>query len=544
MKILVSEKLSEHKYKTPEGYLICTDAILARTGKQTYTKDEVFGDGDNTEIDIDRPYEQVMNEKTIASFENKPVTFDHPEEDVNVGNYKDYAIGYVRDVHQGKVNGQDVILGNLVITDQDAIDVVESGEHTDLSCGYDCDIKDSGDGNYFQSNIRGNHVALCKEGRAGMARIVDSRVDNENTKIINDAFNNGKLKDFRIEDLIRLVKERSEAVNSIRLGNDGNTYFITVGGFLNMDLNTGRGAYLDVVYENKDSHLQKRCLMIPQASSWNEIITAFNNWKNTLRNINDSKIQDDNRLVRMSKSIESREFSSYFQISYVDKNGRLIARPDVFYNKADYDAIIAYAKKIGKPIIYFTYSPYIGDSKVEDSMYTYKLAKKKNDYDEYTIRAYKNGKYDEAATYYTDDWQDALDTLKMMAKREGLSFRQQGSIYVADSKFEDMAVWQLKPETNLDKLSVAITNKDIESLKAMLGIINKDIDDYNKNFNRLSASDKLMLKKRFGKLVDKMNKLGVKTHQLKTDSIGDSKSKGMTLKDTMKILSIIRKISK
>lgn len=178
MKILVSEKLSEHKYKTPEGYLICTDAILARTGKQTYTKDEVFGDGDNTEIDIDRPYDQVMNEKTIASFENKPVTFDHPEEDVNVGNYKSYAVGYVRDVHQGKVDGKDVILGNLVITDQDAINAIESGEHTDLSCGYDCDIKDDGNGGYSQNNIRGNHVALCKEGRAGMARIVDSKVED------------------------------------------------------------------------------------------------------------------------------------------------------------------------------------------------------------------------------------------------------------------------------------------------------------------------------------------------------------------------------
>lgn len=175
MKILVSEKLSEHKYKTPEGYLICTDAILARTGKQTYTKDEVFGDGDSTEIDIDRPYDQVMNEKTIASFENKPVTFDHPEEDVNVGNYKSYAVGYVRDVHQGKADGKDVILGNLVITDQEAINAIENGEHTDLSCGYDCDIKDDGNGGYAQNNIRGNHVALCKEGRAGMARIVDSK---------------------------------------------------------------------------------------------------------------------------------------------------------------------------------------------------------------------------------------------------------------------------------------------------------------------------------------------------------------------------------
>lgn len=175
MKVLISERLSEHKYKTPEGYLICTDAILARTGKQRYTKDELFGNGDSEEVDVDRPYEQVMNEKTISSFENKPVTFDHPDEDVNVGNYKEYAVGYVRDVRQGKVDGQDVILGNLVITDQDAIDAIENGEHTDLSCGYDCDIKDDGHGSYYQNNIRGNHVALCREGRAGNARIIDSK---------------------------------------------------------------------------------------------------------------------------------------------------------------------------------------------------------------------------------------------------------------------------------------------------------------------------------------------------------------------------------
>lgn len=179
MKVLISEKLSEHKYKTPEGYLICTDAILARTGKQSYTKDELFQDGDNTEVNVDRPYDEVMNAKTIASFENKPITFDHPDEDVNVGNYKDYAIGYVRDVHQGKTDkGEDVILGNLVITDQDAINAIEQGDHTDLSCGYDCDIRDDGDGNYSQTNIRGNHLALCEQGRAGIARIVDSKIND------------------------------------------------------------------------------------------------------------------------------------------------------------------------------------------------------------------------------------------------------------------------------------------------------------------------------------------------------------------------------
>ena len=180
MKVLISEKLSEHKYKTPEGYLICTDAILARTGKQSYTKDELFQDGDNTEVNVDRPYDEVMNAKTIASFENKPITFDHPDEDVNVGNYKDYAIGYVRDVRQGKTDkGEDVILGNLVITDQDAINAIEQGDHTDLSCGYDCDIRDDGSGNYSQTNIRGNHLALCEQGRAGIARIVDSKMNDK-----------------------------------------------------------------------------------------------------------------------------------------------------------------------------------------------------------------------------------------------------------------------------------------------------------------------------------------------------------------------------
>ena len=174
MKVLVSERLSEHKYKTPEGYLICTDAILARTGKQTYTRDELFGDGDSTEVNVDRPYKEVFDASTLASFENKPVTIEHPDEEVNVGNYKDYAVGYVRDVHQGKTSdGQDVILGNIVITDQQAINDIEEGKHTNLSCGYDCDILDD-NGAYFQHKIRGNHVALCECPRAGITKLQDS----------------------------------------------------------------------------------------------------------------------------------------------------------------------------------------------------------------------------------------------------------------------------------------------------------------------------------------------------------------------------------
>lgn len=215
MKVLINERLSKHKYKTPEGYLICQDAILARTGKQTYTRGDVFGqdtrDADS-DIEIDRKYEEVFSPKTLASFENKPVTVEHPDEDVNVENYKDYAVGFVRDVKQGKTeNGEDVILGTLVITDAQTIKEIEDGEHTELSCGYDCDIED--EENPQQRNIRGNHVALCEHGRAGIAKIVDSI---ENKLSAKDS--------LTIRELSDLIKTVENYMDKASHDSDGRMY--------------------------------------------------------------------------------------------------------------------------------------------------------------------------------------------------------------------------------------------------------------------------------------------------------------------------------
>lgn len=179
MRILVSEKLSENRFKTPEGYLICTNAILARTGKQTYLRREVFGDSCNDadkEVEVDRTAEEVFAPETLASFENKPLCVEHPDEDVNADNHNLLSVGYVRDVKKDVVDGNEVMTATLVITDKYGIDEVESGRKTDLSCGYDCDIVD--DEHPQQRHIRGNHVAICERGRAGIARIVDSVKDN------------------------------------------------------------------------------------------------------------------------------------------------------------------------------------------------------------------------------------------------------------------------------------------------------------------------------------------------------------------------------
>ena len=176
MKQLVTAKLSPNKMITSNGYLICNNAVLARTGKQEYLKSEIYPDSDEDEIiEVDRKPEQVFAEATIHSFENVPLTCEHPYENVTPENYKDYSVGYVRDVHRGTYNGKDVLIGTLVVTDPQCIQDIQNGYRTELSCGYDCDITEGA--NPQQINIRGNHVALCEQGRAGIAKIIDSNVD-------------------------------------------------------------------------------------------------------------------------------------------------------------------------------------------------------------------------------------------------------------------------------------------------------------------------------------------------------------------------------
>lgn len=205
MKFLSKERISNHRYKTPEGYLVCLDAIIARTGKQDYSKKEIFADSedDDTIISIDRPYKEVFSPQTIASFENKPFVDEHPNEDVNVDNHRDYAIGFVRDVREATADGEDVLIANLFVTDAEAIAEIESGKKTELSCGYDCDILGDED-NYYQANIRGNHVALCKVGRAGVARIVDSMEEKE------------MIEDELIEPEQKYINEFEKELNSMR----------------------------------------------------------------------------------------------------------------------------------------------------------------------------------------------------------------------------------------------------------------------------------------------------------------------------------------
>jgi uncharacterized protein len=183
MRFLVTERLSEKIHKTPEGYLLCLDVPIARTGKQAYRPDEV-GEGAEPGPDgmvwVDRPKEEVMRPETLASFAAKPVTVDHPDEDVTPANWKDLSHGTCTNVRQGQGDQIDLVLADLLIQSERAVSLVLGGLR-EISCGYDTDVEVTGPGAGVQRNIIGNHVALVQEGRCGSrCAIGDEKTMKEN----------------------------------------------------------------------------------------------------------------------------------------------------------------------------------------------------------------------------------------------------------------------------------------------------------------------------------------------------------------------------
>ena len=59
MKAYFSSKISGHMIKTPEGFLICKDVPIARTGTQQYRGFEFGGDDPMELYDVHRPEEEV-----------------------------------------------------------------------------------------------------------------------------------------------------------------------------------------------------------------------------------------------------------------------------------------------------------------------------------------------------------------------------------------------------------------------------------------------------------------------------------------------------
>lgn len=202
--IYTTGQIGHTRETTPEGYLLCRDVPLARIGTLMYGDGEVPVTADNTGlILIQRGEDVLFDPKTIASAEGKPITDDHPEDWVGPKNWKELSKGSGHNIRRGEGIDSDLLIGDLLVTDKDAIDAVLEGK-VEISLGYDADYIEVSPGKGLQSNIVVNHIALVDKGRCGSRCSIGDSFMSDKTKKKKISFAD------RIRNLVK-TKDAEEA---------------------------------------------------------------------------------------------------------------------------------------------------------------------------------------------------------------------------------------------------------------------------------------------------------------------------------------------
>lgn len=178
-KFYCKSRLGEVRHLTPEGTLVCIGVPIARTGDYEYHASEGqspgIQPGPDGKIISRREPGEVFAPEALASFEGKPVTLDHPPEDVTPENWRRYAVGHLQNIRQGQGEDADKVVADLVISDVAAIQAVNADGVREISCGYDAELEQAEPGLEYQRHIRGNHAAIVREGRAGHGVAIKDR---------------------------------------------------------------------------------------------------------------------------------------------------------------------------------------------------------------------------------------------------------------------------------------------------------------------------------------------------------------------------------
>jgi len=152
--------------ETQEGYLICKNVKIARTGWMDYHGQDlpaIFDELPGTPIKVYRSPDEVFSETTLASFEGKAVTNTHPSEMLDINTTPMIERGHAQNVRR---DGE-YIIADLFIKEAGLISEIQNNLKREVSCGYDCSWHKIGERKYEQRDITGNHVAVVRNGRAG-----------------------------------------------------------------------------------------------------------------------------------------------------------------------------------------------------------------------------------------------------------------------------------------------------------------------------------------------------------------------------------------
>lgn len=169
MKFFASEKIGSKRQTTPEGYLLIEGTPIARTGIQKYAPEELGNKilpGADGMVDITRSEAEVFSTVSLASFNGKPFTNDHPSDLIDPTTWRNLSLGVVMNPRRGEGEYSDHVVADILVCDRFAIELIEAGK-VELSNGYNAEYFETGVGTGEQRNIIGNHVALVSEGRCG-----------------------------------------------------------------------------------------------------------------------------------------------------------------------------------------------------------------------------------------------------------------------------------------------------------------------------------------------------------------------------------------
>lgn len=200
-------------------------ALISRTGIYDYLAGELPGSPaglpPGTIVKVYRDAAEVFDKEALASFEYLPLTIDHPPAGVTPENFSKVAHGFT---HAPVVKDGAHARVGVTLASAEILDAYAKGRR-ELSAGYTMQLVwKSGmtaDGVPYdaeQRQIRGNHIALVKAGRAGSARVTDEKrniMDEKELKALLDELKAG-LKEARDglkaaqDSLAAVTKERDE----------------------------------------------------------------------------------------------------------------------------------------------------------------------------------------------------------------------------------------------------------------------------------------------------------------------------------------------
>jgi len=163
-----------------------------------------------------RPPEEVFDAESLRSFEQVPVTNDHPPVLVTADNARSYTVGAVGD--NVRRDG-DHVAATIGVFDAPTIEAMERGK-VELSCGYIAEIHDTPgvtpDGQPYdtvQRKIRGNHLAIVDVARAGPSARV--RLDDALVSVYDDGASMEKNIETLSKELASALAAKADAESKL-----------------------------------------------------------------------------------------------------------------------------------------------------------------------------------------------------------------------------------------------------------------------------------------------------------------------------------------